>query len=60
MMNTKEEFLKILNKIEKYIKEEKYIELKEYVQKKKFELNMREDDKASDYIDNLLNDLDKS
>lgn len=59
-MNTKEEFLKILNKIEKYIKEKKYEELKEYVKVKKFELNIREDDKASDYIDNLLNNLDKN
>lgn len=56
-MNTKEEFLKILNKIEKYIKEEKYKELKEYVKAKKFELNIREDDKASDYIDKLIDDL---
>lgn len=59
-MNTKEEFLKILNKIEKYIKEENYKELIEYVKVKKLELNVREDDKASDYIDNLLNNLDKN
>lgn len=59
-MNSKEEFLKILNTIEKYIKEEKYEKLIEYVKVKKLELNIREEDRASEYIDNLLNNLDKN
>ena len=56
-MSTKEEYLISLNKIDKFLKEEKYEEAKEFIKSKKFELNMREEDKAADYIDKLVNEL---
>lgn len=56
-MSTKEEYLRSLNKIDKFLKEEKYDEARSYIKQKKFEINMREEDKAADYIDKLVNEL---
>jgi hypothetical protein len=56
-MSTKEEYLRSLNKIDKFLKEEKYDEARSYIKQKKFEINMREEDQASDYISELINEL---
>ncbi|MCI9039850.1 MAG: hypothetical protein HFJ29_08370 [Clostridia bacterium] len=56
-MNTKEEYLRSLNTIDKFLKEEKYEEARNYIKQKKFEINMREEDKAADYIDKLVDEL---
>lgn len=55
-MSTNEGFLRILKKIEKLLKEEKYDELKSYIFTEKMKLNLNED-KASDYIDELIKNL---
>ncbi len=56
-MNTKEEWGNSLTEIEDLLRAEKYKEARMYIEQKKSELNLKKDDQASKYMDELINEL---
>lgn len=56
-MNTKEEWGNSLTEIEDLLRAEKYKEARMYIKQKKSELNLKKDDQASKYMDELINEL---
>lgn len=56
-MNMKKEMLNILNQIEKYLSNQQYEELELYIKTQKLQINLSEEDKASNYIDELVSKL---
>ncbi len=56
-MNTKEEWINSLNEIDDLLRAEKYKEARMYIKQKKSELNLKKDDQASKYMDDLINKL---
>ena len=56
-MSTKEEWINSLNEIDDLLRVEKYEEARRYIRQKKSEINSRQDDQASKYMDELINEL---
>lgn len=56
-MSTKEEWINNLNEIDDLLRVEKYEETRRYIRQKKSEINSRQDDQASKYMDELINEL---